>query len=103
MLAAVEFHPVFARAEDLSAGVHRDPAGAEDAHYRAARAVAREDGPLAEQPEFRGDCGEPLVHGEQHVDPGRAAAGHRDATDLALPRRPAQTLPAREKRLDRAD
>ena len=44
-----------------------------------------------------------MPHGEQHLDPGRAAADHRDAPHLAAPRRFAQALPAREKRLDRAD
>ena len=44
-----------------------------------------------------------MPHGEQHLDPGRAAADHRDAPHLAVPRRFAQALPAREKRLDRPD
>jgi hypothetical protein len=103
MLAAVEFHPVFARDEDPSAGVQRDAASAEDAHYRAARAVAGKDGQLAEQREFHGDSCKCVLHGEQHFDSGRASADHRDATHLALPRQGAQAPPAREKRLDRAE
>ena len=43
-----------------------------------------------------------MPHCEQHLDPGRATTDHRDAPHLAPPRRFAQALPAREKRLDRA-
>src|SRR5256885_5166967 len=50
--------------------------------------------------ELRRGSGKPVPHGEQHLDSGRAAADHRDAAHLAPPRRFAQALPAREKRLD---
>src|SRR5213082_1483824 len=78
-------------------------ASAEDASDTAARAVSGEDGQLAEQRELRGGSGESVPHGEQHLDPGRAAADHGDAPHLAPPRPLAQPFPAREKRLDRAD
>src|SRR2546429_264049 len=103
MLAALELEPVFARGNDLLAGVHRNPALAEDTRHSAARAVASEDGQLAEQREFRGDPGKRVPHGKEHLDSGRAASDHRDAPDLAPPRPLAQALPAREKRLDGAD
>src|SRR5205814_8468 len=101
--AAIELDPVFAGGNDLSAEVHRDAASAEDASDTAARAVSGEDGQLAEQRELRGGSGESVPHGEQHLDPGRAAADHGDAPHLAPPRPLAQPFPAREKRLDRAD
>ena len=65
--------------------------------------MSGEDGQLAEQRELRGGSGESVPHGEQHLDPGRAAADHGDAPHLAPPRPLAQALPAREKRLDGAD
>src|SRR5882724_862704 len=100
--AAFELEPVFARGKDLSAGAHRDAALTENTHDAAARAVAGEDGQLAEQRELRAGSGKSVPHGEQHLDPGRAAAYHGDAPHLAPPRRFAQPFPAREKRLDRA-
>src|SRR5258708_18937932 len=49
------------------------------------------------------DCCECGTKGRTRVHQCSASADRRDAMLLALPRRGAQALPAREKRLDRAE
>src|SRR5204862_8311628 len=63
VFAAVELDSVFVRGNDLSATVHRDAALAENASDAAARAVASEDGQLAEQRELRSGPGKSVPHG----------------------------------------
>src|SRR6266581_2445791 len=87
------------------ARAHRDAALTEDAPDPAAhaRVVAAEDAAIVEQRKLDGGAGKYVLHGKQHLDSARAAADHRDAPDLAPPRRLAQALPAGEKTLDRSE
>ena len=65
--------------------------------------MAAEDAGIVEQRKLDGGAGKCVLHGKQHLDSARAAADHRDAPDLAPPRRLAQALPAGEKTLDRPE
>src|SRR6266446_4359890 len=104
-LAAFELEPAFAYGDDPPARANRDAARAQDAPDPAAHAriVAGEDAGIVEQGELDADPAQRVLHGKQHLDSARAAADHRDAPDLAPPRRPAQARPVREKALDGPD